>query len=203
MGNLPQIMETRFSWNIDETAMTFHPPDIAHALHLGGRTAAGAVVGIFHDWGLDGTAVSLDIRQLLILIFVLLLLACGLGAALQSRRNDPRILAAFAALWTFMPNILCQMAARYQLWGAAMSALLIAISPGLGLLHIIVAVLAAGMVAAQLLRNYDVSRSPLISDIMARFHPDDGWVMLTIAAVFLYIALAPARRPGREELDLK
>ena len=93
------------------------------------------------------------------------------------------------------------MAARYQIWGAALSALLIAVSPGLVLLHVILTILATGMIAAQLL-SFDDSRSPRIHDLMSRFHPDDGWIMLVIGLVFLYVAIAPARRPPREELDL-
>jgi hypothetical protein len=199
MGNLPQILQTRFGWDIGDEAMTFHPPDIAGAFHLGRRGPGGQIIGPLHDLGLDGSAVTLDIRQFLMIIYASLALLAGAGAAIQSRRNDPRLLASFAAVWTLMPNILCQMAARYQMWGAIVSSMLIAISPGLGLLHIVVTILAAGMVAAQLL-NQDPSRSPLIRDIMSRFHPDDGWIMLTIGLIFLYIAVAPGRRPNRQEL---
>jgi hypothetical protein len=193
MGNLPQILETRFGWDIGDTATTIHPPDIAHALHLPASWVW------LHTWNLDGTAMQVDIRTFLILIFGLVIFTAAAAAALQSRRNDPRFLAALAAIWVLMPNILCQMAARYQIWGAAISSLLIAISPGLTILHIVISLLAAGMVAAQLLGT-DPGRSPLIHDIMARFHPDDGWIMLTIGLVFLYVAVIPARRAPRQEL---
>jgi hypothetical protein len=98
-----------------------------------------------------------------------------------------------------MPNILCQMAGRYQIWGGAVSALIIAVAPEMTLLHVIVSVLAAGMVAGQLL-GYDASRSPQIHELITRFQPDDGWIMIAIGAFFLLIALTPAKRPAKEEL---
>jgi len=201
MGNLPQIMESRFGWDIGDPAFTFHLPDVADAIHLGRRAATGAMIGWPHDMGLDGSAITLDFRQFMFVIFGLLMLATAAAAAFQHRRNDPRVLAAFSGLWVMMPNVLCQMAARYQIWGAVVSATMIAISPGLTLLHFLCALLAAGMVGAQLL-NYDRSRSPIIGDMMARFHPDDGWIMIMIGLIFLYVALTPGRRPPRQELDL-
>ena len=35
-----------------------------------------------------------------------------------------------------------------------------------------------------------------------RFGPDDGWIMLTIALVFAYVAISPGRRPDKQELLL-
>lgn len=67
------------------------------------------------------------------------------------------------------------------------------------MLHAVLCLIAAGMVVCQLL-NSDDARSPKIHDLMTRFMPDDGWVMLGIGVAFLLICLLPARRPGREEL---
>lgn len=201
MGSLPQIMQTRFGWNIDDILFSFHPPDLAGALGIARHTADGKIPAWISAAGLDGSAISLDYRHAMMVLFGLLTLLAAVGAAIQSRRNDPRFLAALSAIAAFMPNILCQMTARYQMWGAVMSVLLVAISPGLTLLHVLFSLIAAGMVGSQLLNSYDRSRSPLLADLMDRFHPDDGWIMLIIAAVFLYVALAPARRPDVELLD--
>jgi hypothetical protein len=197
-GNLAQILETRFGWDVHDPAMTYYLPDIAHGLHLA-KPGVPVESGMLHDWGLDGTPVTLDIRQFLMVVFFSLVVMAGFGAAQNSRRNDPRFLASLAAVWVLMPNVLCQMAGRYQMWGAAVSSILIAISPGLALLHIILALLAAGMIAAQLLQS-DPSRSPMLHDMMTRFGPDDGWIMLLIGLVFLYVALAPGKRPAADEL---
>ncbi|MGA2231130.1 MAG: hypothetical protein ABSH22_09560 [Tepidisphaeraceae bacterium] len=200
LGNVPQILESRFGWDIHDTAMTFHPPDLADALHLGKRGPNGQFTGWVHDWGLDGSAVQLDIRQFMMLVFVIMVVLGGFGAALQSRRNDPRFLACLASVWALMPSILCQMAQRYLMFGAAASCMLIAISPGLTVLHVIMSLIAAGVIGGQLLGSWDRSRSPRIEDFMTRFGPDDGWIMLVIGLVILYIALAPGRRPSRGEL---
>jgi hypothetical protein len=197
-GNLAQYLETRFGWDVHDPVHTFYPPDIAHALHLL-KPGEKAGEGFLHDWGLDGTAVTLDIRQFLMFTYGLVVCLAGIGAATQFRRNDPRFLASLAAVWVLMANILCQMAGRYQMWGAAVSSILIAISPGLSLLHLVFSLLAAGMIGAQLLGS-DPSRSPLIHDMFTRFGPDDGLIMLTIGMVFLYVAIAPGRRPPANEL---
>jgi hypothetical protein len=155
-----------------------------------------------HDWGLDGSPSTVDIRQFLMFVFVLSMVLCGTGAAIQARRNSPRFLCSLAAVWMLMPNILTQMAGRYQMWCAAASCVVIGVSVGLTLLHVVVALLAAGIIGAQLLQS-DISRSPAIHDIMMRFAPDDGWILLMIGLVYLYVALAPGRRVSNDELSLK
>jgi hypothetical protein len=183
IGNLPRILEQRFGWDVHDLAMTLHPPD------LGGW------------FGINGAPIELDIRQLLIAVFAALLVLAGTGAAIQSRRNHPRFLAALASIWVLMPNVLCQMAGRYQMWGAAMTCLLIGISPGLTILHIVLSLLAAGMIGGQLLMR-DSSRAPQLLDLVNRFAPDNGLITLTIGAIVLYVALAPGRRPSGQELSL-
>jgi hypothetical protein len=174
-GNLPQILSTRFGWDLHDPVMTLRPPI---------RISA---------------PITLDLRQFLIVVYAVLLALAGIGAAIQSRRNHPRLLAALSAVCVLMPNILCQMASRYQMWGAAATCILIGVSPGLTLLHIVLALLAAGMIGAQLMIP-DPSRSPQLNDIVRRFSPDDGWIILAIAAILLYVALIPGRRPSKLEL---
>jgi hypothetical protein len=186
IGSLPRILQTRFGWDVHDQAMTLYPPDIA---------------GPLHGLGLNGLPIQLDIRQLLIAVFAILMVLAGIGAALQSRRNHPRFLAAIASVWVLMPNVLCQMAGRYQMWGAAMTCLLIAVSPGLTLLHVVLSLLATGMITGQLLQR-DAGRSPQLFDLVSRFSPDNGLIALTIGLIVLYLALAPGRRPTRQELYL-
>jgi hypothetical protein len=199
VGNLPYILQTRFGWDVYDTAMIVHPPDIADALHLPRRGTGNTYTGWIHDWGLDGTEVELDVRTFLIVVFAILMAACAIGAAVQGRRNHPRILVAFAAIWTLMPNVLCQMGVRYEMWAAAASCLVIAVSPGLTILHIVVALIAAGGISTMLL-GFDTGRSQRIHDFVTRFQPDNGWIMLTIGAIFLYVALSPGRRPDAQEI---
>ena len=126
------------------------------------------------------------------------------GFGIQSRRNDPRLLAALAAIWLLMPNVLCQMHVRYQMWPAAVSCILIGIAPELGLLHVVFSLLAAGMMASAL-TILQRARSPKILDAIVRFQPDAGWIMLTLGLIVLYLALAPgpAAPTGEELASLK
>jgi hypothetical protein len=199
VGNLPYILESRFGWDVYDTAMTLHPPDIAGVLHLPRRGPGNSYTGWIHNLGLDGTEVDVDTRTFLIAVYGILMAACGIAAAVQARRNDPRILVAFAAIWMLMPNVLCQMGVRYEMWAAAVSCLVIAVSPGLTILHVVVALIAAGGIGTTLM-TFDAARSPRIHDFINRFQPDNGWIMLTIGAIFLYVALAPSRRPGAQEI---
>jgi hypothetical protein len=153
-----------------------------------------------HDWNLDGNAALLDVGQLLIVLFAGLLIACGVGAALQSRRRHPRFLAAVVAPWALMPNVLCQMMCRYQIWGAVLSALLIGIGSGMALLHILMTCLCTGMILNQLLPN-DLSRSPQLHQFVTNFAPDDGWLMLGAAAIILFVALTPGSTAPNQDLS--
>ena len=206
-GNLPSILEGKYGWNIRDSAMTLRLPDLVDRfhwidrLHLVARGPDGAPTGWAHDYGLDGTPTDLTIRQLLMGVFVALLLLCGLGSAIQGRRNDPRILSAFAAAWAVMAAVLCQVSPRYHIWGVAVSSGLIAVSAGLSVMHVIVSLMAAGMIFRQIVAN-DPSRSPQMADLFAKLWPDGGWVILMAALVYLYVALAPGRRPGPDELEL-
>jgi len=201
MGNVPGILRTRFQWDINDPAFTVHLPDLADVLLPGRRGADGRVAGWMGDWGLDGMPITLDIRQFLMLAFVVLMGLAAVGAAIQARRNDPRFLSSLAAVWTLMPCILCQMAQRYQMFGGAASCVLIALSPGLSLMHILISLIGAGIIWVQLLSS-DASRSPQIRQFLNSWGPDNGWIILVCGLVFLYVALAPARRPSGEDLVL-
>jgi hypothetical protein len=192
-ANIPQIMETRWGMDVNDPTLPIRLPDVADRLHLSTTSWARSA-------GLDGTPMTLDFITTMKGLFGIVVFLAGLGAAIQSKRNDPRFLASLAAVWVIMSSILCQMAARYEMWGAAVSCMLIGISPGLALLHIVLTLLAAGTIFHQLLQLSDVSRSPMIHDMIQRFGPDDGWIVLTIGLVILYVAVVPGKRPSQEEL---
>jgi hypothetical protein len=191
-GNLGAILARR-GWDIHDVAYTVRLPDLAGKLHLATRDATGHFTGWVHDYGLDGTPVPLDLKQFLITVFAVLLMLCGIGAAIQSKRNHPRFLAALVAPWALMPNTLCQMMCRYQSWGAVLSALLIAVSSGFGFVHVAMSLLAAGMIGNQLLAR-DIGRSPNVRTIISGLSPDDGWIMIFSALLILATALTPGRR---------
>jgi hypothetical protein len=181
-GNLASILEQHFGWDLHDQAITLHLPNLSGFL-----PAAWA-----SSLGLDGNPLPLDLRQTLIAAFAAGLVACGVGAAMNDRRNHPRFLAALVAPWMLMPNVLGQMMCRYQIWGAALSALLVGISPGFTLVNALLSVLAAGMIGNQLF-DHDPARSPQLHQIISNISPDDGWITLGLAVLVLFIAMTPGR----------
>jgi hypothetical protein len=190
-SNLGTILERGFGWSTHDPMFTFRPPDVA-GLFYAGRPAT-AVPQWLRAASLDGSAVTLDVRTSLLVLYGVGVLIASAGAAIQDRRGDPRFLAALVAPWMLMPNVLAQMMSRYELWGAVLSSMLVAISSGLGLVHVAVSLLAAGMIGVQLL-NYDPSRSPQVQRLMTGLGTDDAWVLLASAALVLFVAIVPGRR---------
>jgi len=186
MANLAAILSRHFGFNLHDPAVSLHLPNLAGFLPSAWLTALG----------LDGNPLALDLRQALIALFAVLVLACAGGAAMQDRRNHPRFLAAMVAPWMLMPNILGQMMTRYQMWGAALAALLVAISRGFVLVCVLFTLFAAGMAGNQLL-NFDPARSPQLHHILSMLAPDDGWIVLSMAGLVFIVGLMPGE--GKEE----
>ncbi|MDB5328235.1 MAG: hypothetical protein JWM57_3804 [Phycisphaerales bacterium] len=189
-GNLPGIMHQRFNWNTHDPAITLPLPNLASLLYLG--QAKESVPQWMHALGISGAGLTLDMKQAMLALYFVMVILCGIAAAAHSRRHDPRFLAAVAAPWVLMPNLLCQMMSRYHLWGAVLSAMLIGIRPELGVLYALLTALAAGMIFDALLYD-DPTRSPQLFDLMSRLSPDSGWIMLMAAAVVLFLARTPGR----------
>jgi hypothetical protein len=191
-NNLGTLLQDGFGWNTHDVMFRFHLPDLAGLLYAGRPAAPGWL----HDLSLDGSMVTLDVRESMLALYGVGVLVAGVGAAVQDRRNDPRFLAAMVAPWLLMPNLLAQMKNRYELWGAVLSSMLVAISSGLGLLHVVVSLLAAAMIANQLL-NYDPSRSPMVQQVITGLGSASAGVLLAAAAAVLFVAVVPGRRVGR------
>ncbi len=188
-ANVGSVLSDAFGWDTHDPMLSFRPPDLAGLLYAG-RSAAPAWL---RAMSLDGSPVALDVRQTLMAVYAGVVLAAGIGAAIQARRRDPRFLAALIAPWLFMPVMLAQMMNRYYVWGAVLSSLLVGLSSSLGLLHVLLAVAAAGMAGAQLLTR-DPARSPLLLRAVDGLVPHAAGLLLLAAAVVLCVALTP-RRP--------
>jgi hypothetical protein len=173
-SNLAMILAHRFGWNID---------------------GAGGTVTLPLQWlGVAGP-VTIEMRNLLVVSYAICLVLCAAGAALQSRRGDARFLAAIIAPWIAFYALLPQMHDRYLVWGAGLSAVVVALGVGMTLLHVVMSLATWSMMAHKM---YSVN--PRFDPPMLRFlvglHPDLGWMVLLIAAIFLYMALLPRRRPA-------
>ena len=133
-------------------------------------------------------------RAATFIVYGVCLLICAIGAALHShrRRPDTRFLAAIAAPWVCFFVVLTQMHGRYLMWGAGMCSLLAGVSPGMALLGVLVSVISTlGTLENQL--DFAPSYAPdWLRDLQA-IDPHVGWMLLLIAMILLYVAVAPSR----------
>ena len=171
-ANLPAQLRQKYQWDL-------HDPVGNLAVSIGKFA-----------WNQD-----LDLKTFLAIAYGLTLLLCSAAAAMHDRRNDPRLLIALAAPWLIFPVVMCQTSERYLLWPSALSAAMVAVSLGLSLLHVLLAILATGMMAHQLMQvSGDPGRWPMLYRVFDGVYPDAGWMMLLLAATFLVAALLPGRR---------
>jgi hypothetical protein len=137
-------------------------------------------------------------RNLMFSIFALCLLVSGIGAAIHSKRSDPRFLVAMVVPWVCMFALLTQLNNRYLIWAAGFSALLAGISVGLSVLGLMLSVISC-MGMAQIMYTYNGTYARSFPDAqqmkqyMDALNPNLGWLVLVIAAIYLYVAVTPSR----------
>ena len=81
-------------------------------------------------------SIDLSLKQTVSIVFGLCLLTCSIGAAVNSRRGDRRLLASISAPWVIFFAVMTQMHQRYLMWGAGITAVTVGISPLLGILSL-------------------------------------------------------------------
>jgi hypothetical protein len=136
----------------------------------------------------------LTIKLLLQVIYAATLVLCAVGAARHSRRGSVGVLIALAAPWVLMFALVGQMHERYLMWGAAMTAAFVAVSFGMTLLHFLTTALAVVPMMLSLLPA-DRAFAPKWLYFIRGLYPDIGWLVLFLAAIYLYLALV--NRPSR------
>jgi hypothetical protein len=180
-ANFPSLLLQRYSWDLHQTvgtlAIGWTFPASWHLSHLN------------FAWSQD-----LDLKTSLAIVYVVALLMLSFAASVHSRRNDPRILIALTAPWLLFPILMCQTSERYLLWPSALSAAFVAVSTGFSLLHVVLALFAAGMIGHQLLFG-DPGRWPGLFNFFSQVYPEAGWMMLLLAMIFFVAAMIPGKRP--------
>jgi len=176
LSNLAGILEDqRFGWHLHDRVTTLHFP-----------------------WYDDPTDV--DLRYFLATIYFTALLLCAIGAAIHMRRRSPHFLIALAAPSILFVTLLTQMSVRYTILSAALSAAMVGVSVGMSLFAWLLTILSCVMVGTRLLHTAPDSARVTLA-IFEPTHPDLGYAMLLIAAVFVYGAIAPSwRRTGVGDL---
>jgi hypothetical protein len=175
-SNLPQILNLRYRWDLYD---------------LVGNVGAPAWLKI----GKIAESNDIDMKTMLAWVYFLSLIPSAIAAAVFTRRNDPRALVALATPWLIFPMVMGQMSERYLIWFSCCSAAFITVSMGLTLLHVLLAILGAGMIGAQLMTQYgDPGRWPRANDFFIQNYPEFAWFMVLLMLLFYVTSLLPSRK---------
>jgi hypothetical protein len=191
VNNLAALLRDVYHWDLYDVVFTTSlPPALAAKLPADYVNAGRLVV---------------TIKLLLTSLFVAALPLCAWGLSRHARRNDPRFLIAAVAPWVIFFAVMPQMHERYLFWAAVIGVACLGASSGGFFLYLTVSLMSLGMILqCQLPGDPNAYlRYPAWLDttlqnarnILVGAHPGLGWAMLLIAATFLYLAVAPSRRP--------
>jgi hypothetical protein len=167
-SNLPALMAQTYGWKIDQILFTID---------------------------IERMAVRWDVtvRAFAIALYAISLVLCSIGAAIHDRRNDAHLLISLIAPWVLLFAILPQMHERFLIWAAAISAAALAVSVGWALMHVLMTALSTLMILHYLLQAH-ANVAPNALQKIAPTHPGLGWMILLIAAMWLYAAFFPRER---------
>ena len=195
-NNLCALLQARFGWqDVHEVVYTLP----AH--WLAGWPAAD---------------MAIELRHLMLLIYVAFFIPACLAIAIQWRRNDRNFLIAIATPWLLFYAIPAQIHDRYLLFAAGVAACSIGASLGLGLLDVFFIFLTAAQTADSMMmangigtRGMDMAHPIFNQDFsmfLARIRPDISWAVLLAVAIYFYLSFtryrkpAPARLPAPEDV---
>jgi hypothetical protein len=167
-GNLPAILGERYQWQPGETVFTLPATPLSDA-------------------------VSVTMETTLVSAYAIAIALCAIGAAVHARRRDVRFLIAIAAPWVLFFALLPRMHERYLVWAAAITAVGAGVSLGTTLLHLLVTAVAFSQVIQPMLKR-DHDLLPDTRAFVNGLFPEIGWLVLLLAAVYLFLSLAPSRR---------
>jgi hypothetical protein len=136
----------------------------------------------------DGQMLSL--RTVMIWIYAISLVACGIGAAIHDRRRDGRVLISLVTPWILVYVLLLQMHDRYLNFAAGLTAVAPVAGVGLTLVHLVITALAL----ASTVLSVDGASPPAVQRFLNSLNPDAAWMTIMCAAIFLWISVAPRRR---------
>lgn len=182
-NNLPTILQGIFEWN-DIHDIAF---DIPKAWMFG--------------WPADDLPVN--VRQLLLAVFLVFFIAGAVAIARQWQRRDPNLLAALILPWLMFYTILPQMSPRYAVFVAGVGAICIGRSAGLSLLVLLFSALTVEqtslcMMGGNHIRNPDFAVNPLFNtqmqDVFRGLNPGISWAEVVAAGVLFYVACMRSRR---------
>jgi hypothetical protein len=198
--NLAGLLDRRFGWrHLEMIAYTFDP----HPLRLWPTHTV-----LFTE------PTEVTIRAVLITLYIVALLACIVGMAIQFRRNDPNFLIATTGVWLMFFTLMPQIHERYLLYAAGVGCVLTAVSVGMTLLNLFLMSLTFIMTISVMLNNgaghgrlgtFGSGISATFGESLHHFcsvtYPDAGWAVLLAAAIFLFCSFR--RSPVRTAASWK
>jgi hypothetical protein len=172
LSNLSSILSQRYNWNLHDAVGTFHLPFVT-------------------------TPVDVDLQAFMATILGITLVVCSAAAAIHLRRRDKKFLVALLAPCILFVTMLTQMAARYTMFAAVVSAVLVGVSVGMSLLQLLLVVISCAMLGNQLLGTFP-DTAPMTFSITRPTYPDSGWLTMLLAAViFISVLIPSARKPKK------
>jgi hypothetical protein len=184
--NLATLLESQYGWEVMDPVLTL---PAGRASRLVGLLAATLDR---HFSYVPGAAVGIPVKWVLGAAYAMLLVVCAAAAAMHASRQSPRFLLAVTTPWVLMYALLPHMHERYMVWGVAIGAVTIVLSPGWALLNMFLTLVALGtMIIATGSTTFHHMRVVRWFD---GWTPGVGWAVLLAAAVMLYGALTPPSR---------
>jgi len=133
-----------------------------------------------------------ELRTVLLSLFVTALVACAAACAIQARRRDARLLAGACAVWVWAFLLLPQMHNRYLIWGAATSPLLCATGVGPALAGIAISLACCSMMVINQIQGRPDLYPTWIS-VLQPMHVDMAWLLLLLAGAITCVGLSRRR----------
>src|SRR6266404_306737 len=150
-------------------------------------------------WSLKESFLSMDLgfvhlhltlQWTLRLLYLASLALCAHGLARHLRERDPRVLIAIAAPWLLMFALLGQMHERYLMWGAVVSAVALAVSVRLSIIHFIISIASTAMIVHVMLVDKKLEATLPAIDALKHIRPYGSVVVLACVAVYLWNTLS-------------
>src|ERR1041385_4505549 len=124
----------------------------------------------------------LTLQWALRLLFLGTVVLWARGAARHFRNRDPRVLISITAPWLLMFALLGQMHERYLVWGAVVSAVALAVSIRLSIVHFIISSTSMAMIVHLMLVDKKLDATLRAIDVLDGIRPYASVLLLVCVA---------------------
>jgi hypothetical protein len=201
----PKILSGDLSWLI----LPYQYGPIKHP-EMGAAGTSNLATLLHEQWGWEapdpvdlplpfGHTLEITMRSFLTTLYAICLIACGIAAAVQWRRPNFRFLLAMYAPWVLFFALLPYLNQRYLLWASCFFPLLIPLGLGMTLLGALIT-LADCVMLVDIMCRFNQDSNSTLESITHGMYPGLAFLILLIAAIFLFNALIPSRRSKQAQL---